>query len=192
MADDKQKSDSAESRPVSMTDVVSNDPALAIIPATGLLGASISNSQKPGLASASKGGLLGALTGMGAYAGSNLGQKMTTDPTTGVLAGGGLGGLLSFIVARKLINRILGEKQAIHPTLASLIEAKQKSDVKKYDEKHQILRNLIRQYPDDFYIDSDLGNNIVGITHRSGFRIHALKNALPVKLKSTLPELDVA
>ncbi len=74
------------------------------------------------------------------------------------------------------------EKLAASPVIKTLLEAKGLSDVRDYRGKHAKLRSLIEKYPDDFYIDSQLGD-IVGITHRSGFRIHAPIRTLPIKLR---------
>lgn len=63
--------------------------------------------------------------------------------------------------------------------LRSLITAKQHSDIKDYPAKHRILRNLMLQHPNDFYIDS-VDGNIVGLTWKPGkFKIHAPKSVVP-------------
>ena len=75
------------------------------------------------------------------------------------------------------------EKIALSPALTDLLIAKKLSDQKDYKGKHARLRSLIEKYPDDFYIDSQMGD-IVGLTHKTGFRIHAPMKVLPpVKLR---------
>ena len=56
--------------------------------------------------------------------------------------------------------------------LPTLLKAKAYSDIKDYDSKHSLLYDLVRQSPDDFYIDSEEGS-IYGLTHSpTGFKIH--------------------
>jgi hypothetical protein len=59
-----------------------------------------------------------------------------------------------------------------------LLQAKAESDRKNYAAKHQLLRQLLAQIPQSFQIDSE-NDGIVGLTHNSGFRIHAPRNILP-------------
>jgi hypothetical protein len=67
-------------------------------------------------------------------------------------------------------------------TLQTLLAAKTESDRKNYAAKHDAMRQLISQYPQEFFIDSDLGK-FVGITHRpTGFRMHLPKTVLPTAL----------
>ncbi len=68
--------------------------------------------------------------------------------------------------------------------IALLRKAKERSDKRDYGGKHAILRNLIRQRPDEFHEDSRKGG-IVGITHRSGFKIHAVASAVPALRQKT-------
>lgn len=69
-------------------------------------------------------------------------------------------------------------KEAVR--IEELKAVKKDSDARNWKAKHARLRELIRRYPDDFYIDSAGPNNIVGITHRtSGFRYHMPRHALP-------------
>ena len=65
--------------------------------------------------------------------------------------------------------------------VAELLRAREESDRKNYRAKNDILRRLIREDPDAFRVDSEAGP-IVGLTHRSGFRIHTRRNALPVAI----------
>ena len=66
--------------------------------------------------------------------------------------------------------------------IQELLKAKSESDRRNYRAKDEILRRLIRENPDHFRTDSSTGS-IVGLTHRSGFRIHMPRKALPVILK---------
>jgi hypothetical protein len=72
-------------------------------------------------------------------------------------------------------------------TLDSLLKAKRLSDKKRYDEKTEILRKLMAEKPDEFFVDSRLGQ-FYGVTHRpTGFRIHTVGAALPaIKLAAIL------
>ena len=74
-------------------------------------------------------------------------------------------------------------------TLSDLKKAKRYSDVRQYDEKHQLLHRLVRDNPQEFYIDSEK-NGIVGLTHdATGFRIHVPKNVIGgLKLESRVKE----
>jgi len=63
--------------------------------------------------------------------------------------------------------------------LNRLIHAKAQSDKGNWKAKHSILRQLISQRPKEFYIDSER-RGILGLTHRSGFRIHLPRKQLPV------------
>lgn len=71
---------------------------------------------------------------------------------------------------------------SINP-LDSLLSAKQESDKRNYPAKHAILRKLIKQSPNDFTIDSEVGD-IYGVTHiPTGFRIHMPRGEAPAGLK---------
>jgi 8-oxo-dGTP pyrophosphatase MutT (NUDIX family) len=71
------------------------------------------------------------------------------------------------------------EKNAAGRALEQLKRAKYLSDNRMYREKHQVLQDLIRRNPKNFYIDSHEGN-IVGITHRpTNFRIHMPLDKFP-------------
>jgi uncharacterized membrane protein (UPF0127 family) len=80
--------------------------------------------------------------------------------------------------------------QALKPNLImSLIDKlrqiKQLSDLKKYKDKHERVRQIVLAHPEQFYIDSeDVATNIVGVTHRpSGFEFHVPKNVVGDVLK---------
>ena len=80
--------------------------------------------------------------------------------------------------------------QALKPSLImSLIDKlrqiKQLSDLKKYKDKHDRVRQIVLAHPEQFYIDSeDVATNIVGVTHRpSGFEFHVPKNVVGDVLK---------
>jgi hypothetical protein len=69
--------------------------------------------------------------------------------------------------------------------LQDLINAKRHSDVKDYTTKHKILRTLLEQYPDDFFIDSE-NNNILGLTWKpKNFKIHAPRHVVPANIVNT-------
>jgi hypothetical protein len=86
-----------------------------------------------------------------------------------------------------LLNYLHRCKIAASPVLTTLLAAKARSDARDYRGKHQRLRSLIAQYPNDFVIDSEDGN-ILGITHTAtGFRMHAPRNVIPVPLKRMPP-----
>jgi hypothetical protein len=64
-----------------------------------------------------------------------------------------------------------------------LIEAKSESDRRNYKSKHDIVRKLMMEKPDDFMIDSSQ-DGIVGVTHKpSGFKLHMPRQAMPTGIK---------
>lgn len=65
--------------------------------------------------------------------------------------------------------------------LDALSEVKARSDLQNYAGKHLMLRQLIAKDPAAWRIDSRRGN-MVGLTHRSGYRFHA-----PQSVASALP-----
>jgi len=81
--------------------------------------------------------------------------------------------------------------------VAELLEAKAYSDRRDYARKHKILRRLVAERPDEFTIDSK-AKGIIGLTHRTGFKIHVPSRVLPASFleKSavllSLTELDAA
>lgn len=57
--------------------------------------------------------------------------------------------------------------------ISELKRAKENSDKGRYGVKHQIIKKMMTENPDAFYIDSDDGKGIVGVTHKkTGFRFH--------------------
>lgn len=63
-------------------------------------------------------------------------------------------------------------------SVADLKKAKQYSDARQYEQKHQLLYQLVKDSPEEFYIDSEL-NGIVGLTHEpTNFKIHIPKNVI--------------
>lgn len=64
--------------------------------------------------------------------------------------------------------------------LKRLLQAKAYSDRKQYPQKHEILRSLLSERPDEFVIDSVDPNGFVGLTHLpTRFKIHAPPWILP-------------
>jgi hypothetical protein len=161
----------------------------------------------------SRGAGIGYMTGAGIGAGSAIGDYVAPEGESSVphqIAGGLSGGLLGMgagrliqgqpehvrrkeilEILRKELNRpsviqnIL-EKHSASPTIEALLRAKALSDIRKYREKHDQLRALIAAHPADFVVDSEDGN-IVGLTHRSGFRIHSLKDDTISRLRRIKP-----
>ncbi len=67
--------------------------------------------------------------------------------------------------------------------LGQLRQAKMHSDRRDYSSKHQILKHLLRNHPDEFEVDNPTGK-YHGLTHKSsGFRIHAPAWLVPVSMK---------
>lgn len=65
--------------------------------------------------------------------------------------------------------------------LKGLLKAKQRSDVGDYRAKTDQMRQLLREKPHEFEIDSDQGHT-VGLTHKpTKFKIHLPKTALPTE-----------
>lgn len=66
----------------------------------------------------------------------------------------------------------------MNKTLLDLKKAKAYSDVKQYDAKHQIVYQLIKDNPNEFFIDSEEGD-IVGLTHElTGFKLHVPRKVI--------------
>lgn len=62
--------------------------------------------------------------------------------------------------------------------LSDLKKAKQYSDARQYDQKHQLIHQLVRESPSEFFIDSEK-DGIVGLTHElTGFRIHVPRKVI--------------
>jgi len=67
--------------------------------------------------------------------------------------------------------------------LSDLKKAKKESDKGNYAAKTDILRKLLKAFPDEFKTDSE-NAHVVGLTHKpTNFRIHMPKKALPTKTK---------
>lgn len=63
-------------------------------------------------------------------------------------------------------------------TLTDLKKAKAYSDARQYDAKHQIVYQLVKDSPNEFFIDSEEGD-IVGLTHDlTGFRLHVPRKVI--------------
>lgn len=86
---------------------------------------------------------------------------------------------LNKLAAARAAAEVLGQK----PSVISLLQkAKEESDRKNYPAKHHILQTLLEKHPEQFYQDSEQGD-IVGITHRSGFRLHMPRRLLPTNVE---------
>lgn len=76
------------------------------------------------------------------------------------------------------------EKDAQHPALADLHEAKQHSDAKRYEHKTAILRRLMTDAPQDWHVD-DASTKYHGITHKpTGFQFHMAPQHIPSGVKA--------
>ena len=74
-----------------------------------------------------------------------------------------------------------------------LLQAKKFSDMKNYDEKNRILRDLLLKHPEEFLIDSDLNSKFSGITHvPTSFKIHAPRHIIPASVKRQEPTMKSA
>lgn len=77
-----------------------------------------------------------------------------------------------YIVMKALEKKKKEQQPEVDSVVDKLKAAKKLSDNRMYTEKNQTLHDLIKQRPDEFFVDSREGN-ILGITHRpSNFRIH--------------------
>lgn len=71
--------------------------------------------------------------------------------------------------------------------LKKLIEAKKLSDRNEYGGKNKILAELLKKYPREFKIDSNLNNKYIGLTHKpSGFKIHAPRSLIPIGIENSI------
>jgi hypothetical protein len=70
-----------------------------------------------------------------------------------------------------LSKMLLQKSSAADPVVTRLLEAKAHSDAGNYEQKTQIVRELIAQDPGAWRVDSRL-NRFVGLTHKSGFKLH--------------------
>lgn len=177
-------------------------PGVAAIGAVGALGSAGAQSRLRGL-------LQGLAAGGAGYAAGTAAMPKDGEPDwrTGlaVLGGGGLGWLGSDVLLDALgvkkdqekkknekYGSVLEEKDAAaNPALTQLLMAKAYSDRKHYLRKHSILRDLISKKPDDFFVDSEADDGIVGLTHSpTNFRIHMPGKMMPtdVTVARRLPE----
>jgi hypothetical protein len=168
-------------------DLLEEHPEVALVPVGGLAGAALTKDKL-------RGSIAGLLGGGGAALGSIAGNRITGD-SAGTFTGSATGGLASYLAARKALAELFPEREKHRAKEASLINelkaVKQESDARNWKAKHGRIRELLRRYPNDFYIDSSGPHNIVGITHRStGFRYHMPLHALPDQWvsKQTVPE----
>jgi len=77
-------------------------------------------------------------------------------------------------------------------TLGDLKKAKRYSDSKQYSQKHQLIHQLVREAPKEFYVDSEK-DGIVGLTHSStNFKIHVPKNVISGLQLSDAPQKESA
>jgi shikimate kinase len=75
------------------------------------------------------------------------------------------------------------QKEAQPAIILKLREAKEHSDNKRYDKKNEILRRLMTQAPDEWFVDDPLPRHM-GITHApTSFRFHADPGIIPVGVK---------
>jgi hypothetical protein len=97
---------------------------------------------------------------------------------------------ISYSRLRNILNSIKEAellKIAKSLELEKLIEAKRRSDSSDYEGKHKVLADLLRKYPTNFKVDSEVNNKYVGITHKpSGFRIHAPRKIIPDNIENTI------
>lgn len=83
------------------------------------------------------------------------------------------------------ISKLATGAPAIEPRkspsiLRELKQAKEHSDNKQYKDKAGVMRGLLTAHTDDFFVDSELNKNIVGVTHiPTGFRMHLLRQDIP-------------
>lgn len=85
------------------------------------------------------------------------------------------------MTGREIVENLLFILEKRGSVITDLIEAKRLSDIRRYQEKHRMLRELIKKYPRDFNIDSiNEDGTISGITHgKTRFRIHIPTKQLP-------------
>jgi ADP-ribose pyrophosphatase YjhB (NUDIX family) len=75
------------------------------------------------------------------------------------------------------------QKEAQPAIILKLREAKEHSDNKRYDKKNEILRRLMTQAPDEWFVDDPLPRHM-GITHApTSFRFHADPGIIPTGVK---------
>ena len=83
------------------------------------------------------------------------------------------------------VSAALAVLQDLYPLYAKeasviheLKQVKFESDRSNWRAKHMKLRALMRQYPNDFYINST-DKHLAGVTHKSGFRFHMPADEVP-------------
>lgn len=76
------------------------------------------------------------------------------------------------LIAAKAASAVLGTPVAV------LRAAKKESDRKNFRAKHHLVRQLILADPGAFTVDSE-ARGVVGLTHRSGFRLHLPSRVVP-------------
>lgn len=75
--------------------------------------------------------------------------------------------------------------------ISELKRAKEHSDKRQYGVKHQIIKKMMTDDPDAFFIDSDDGKGIVGVTHKqTGFRFHMPAGKVKPGLSKEAGRLD--
>jgi hypothetical protein len=83
----------------------------------------------------------------------------------------------------------LGQKKTAevkeqHYGLKKLIKAKKFSDNKNYGAKHEILGEMMRRSPEDFFVDSRINKKFVGITHTpTNFKLHVPRTLVPINVE---------
>jgi 2'-5' RNA ligase len=76
--------------------------------------------------------------------------------------------------------------------LDQLLQAKDHSDAKRYTRKHTILRKLLADAPEEFFIDSDNKAANPGLTHKpTGFQIHAPRTVAAMAKGAYSPPMGV-
>lgn len=83
------------------------------------------------------------------------------------------------------VNQYPDIEKIAGPLISRLQEAKSRSDVRDWAGKTAILHELISRKPDDWYVDSDDDDYVVGLTHRrTGFRFHLPRKFVPAALQT--------
>lgn len=163
-----------------VTSFANKYPETALIPAAGIAGGIVESGKEKSRTSDVIKAMLSASGGTAAgIGGYHLGKGLGEG---GGIAGAAGGGLLGYLLLRNALRS--NEKQSASSVLTGLLQAKQHSDIREYKSKHQKLRELIEQHPEQFHIDSTDGN-IVGLTAMPfNFRIHAPLRALPASFRA--------
>ncbi len=165
-------------------------PGVAAVGAAGALGSAGAQSRLRGLLQGLAAGGTGLAAGAAVMPGDNEPDWKTLLAALGGAGAGwlGSGAVLDAVGMKKnpenekreKFGSVLEEKSAADPALTQLLLAKAYSDRKHYLRKHSILRDLISKKPDDFFVDSEGGDGIVGLTHApTNFRIHMPGKMMP-------------